>query len=98
LNKIPIAKFKITDSFKITGRGIVLAGTILEGVIHTGDSIEFFAKNRLLRRLITGVEGITKSPPDDVNIGLIIKCENDLEMDELANWLPQTTIGYIYIA
>ena len=36
-----VAKYRITNLFKITGRGLVLAGYIEEGVVHIGDHIEF---------------------------------------------------------
>ncbi len=35
-----IAKFDISDSFKITGRGLVIVGDILQGIIETENHIK----------------------------------------------------------
>lgn len=90
------AKYLIADTFKITGRGLVLSGQILEGVISTGDTIEFPAEYYLRQRRIIGVEGIRKSPPDEINTGILIRCKNDAEIDELRNWKSNNTVAIVY--
>jgi hypothetical protein len=90
------AKYLIADTFKITGRGLVFAGYITEGLISTGDTIEFVALSSIFQRRIIGIEGITKSQPDKVNTGLLIKCDNEVEIDELRNWKPENEIATIY--
>jgi hypothetical protein len=90
------AKYLIADTFKINGRGLVFAGYITEGLVSIGDTIEFAALNTLLQRRIIGIEGITKSLPDKVNTGLLIKCNNDEEIDELRNWKPDKVVAVIY--
>ncbi|MGZ4034171.1 MAG: hypothetical protein ACXVP4_04850, partial [Bacteroidia bacterium] len=86
------AKYLIADTFKITGRGIVFAGYITEGTVSIGDTIEFTVLSTLFQRRIIGVEGITKSQPDKVNTGLLIKCDCDSEIDELRNWKPNNNV------
>ncbi|MFN7495045.1 MAG: hypothetical protein ACK5RG_19155 [Cyclobacteriaceae bacterium] len=95
-NQKQLAKYIIENTFKITGRGIVFAGYITEGLVSVGDMIEFTAFSTLYQRKIMGVEGITKSQPDKINTGLLIKCGNDAEMDELKNWKPENTMAIIY--
>ena len=89
------AKYKINDTFKITGRGLVLAGHIEEGLIYIGDYIEFDAFDKRRKRKITGIEYIRKAIPDKTNTGLLIKCEDDNEIDELRTWRPNGEIGII---
>lgn len=91
-----IAKYIIKDTFKITGRGIVLAGSITEGIVSVADMIEFTAFSTLYQRKIIGIEGVTKSQTDKENTGLLIHCSNDSEIDELKNWKPENTVAIIY--
>jgi len=90
------AKYLIADTFKITGRGLVFAGHITEGIVSIGDTIEFTALSNLFLRRIIGIEGITKSQPDKINTGLLIKCDNDTEIDELRNWKPDDVVAVLY--
>ena len=96
MDKKPTAKYQIADSFKITGRGLVLTGYITEGVVSVGDTIEFVAYNTLFQRKITGIGGIRKSQTDKVNTGLLIECKDEAEIDELRNWKPENAIAVIY--
>ena len=91
-----IAKYSIADTFKITGRGLLFAGYIIEGTISIGDTIEFTAFGTLRQRRIIGIEGIRKSQPDRVNTGLLIECNNLHEIDELRNWKPEKIEAVIY--
>lgn len=90
--------YAIEDTFKITGRGLVLAGRVVEGNINTfaGDHIEFMAGNRLRRRRISGVQMFSGSYANFSKIGLLIKCENEAEIDELRAWRPFNEIARIY--
>ena len=90
------AKYLIADTFKITGRGLVFAGYITDGLVSIGDTIEFVALSSMFQRRIIGIEGITKSQPDKINTGLLIKCNNEAEIDELRNWKPGNIIAIIY--
>ncbi len=84
-----VAVFQITDTFTITGRGLVLAGQILEGFISVNDSIEFMALGNTLKRKVVAVEFIRFSQPREDNIGLVIECKDREEMKELDAWEPQ---------
>lgn len=88
------AKYTIKDLFHITGRGIVLAGHIEEGTILTGDFIEFTALGKKRKRKITGVNYIRK-PNDKDKVGLLIKCADDKEIDDLRTWKPKDSVGVI---
>lgn len=94
--KKQVATYQISDTFKITGRGIVFAGFIMDGVVSIGDYIEFSTGNKILKRIIAGVEGIRFSQPTKVNTGLLIKCESEQEIEELRNWEPKNTIAAIF--
>ena len=98
MNKKPTAKYQIADTFKITGRGLVFAGQILEGQISHGDFIEFPFKNELRRRKIIGIEGMTTAHPEKVNTGLLIKCESPDEIDEIRNSPLKNILTSIYKA
>ena len=88
------AKYQIEETFKITGRGIVLAGTVLEGEINIGDLMIFEFKNSVLVRKITGIEGI-RATIEKPNTGILIECINETEIDELRNWNPNKIIAEI---
>jgi hypothetical protein len=90
------AKYCIADTFKITGRGLVFAGYITEGLFSIGDTIEFVALSSIFQRKIIGIEGIRKSQPDKVNTGLLIKCDKEAEIDKLKNWKPDNIVATIY--
>uniref|UniRef100_A0A674P2V5 Elongation factor Tu, mitochondrial n=1 Tax=Takifugu rubripes TaxID=31033 RepID=A0A674P2V5_TAKRU len=51
----------IEDFFSITGRGTVVSGTLLRGVIQTGQEAELFGYNRSFSSVITGIEMLHKS-------------------------------------
>ncbi|MEO8148226.1 MAG: hypothetical protein ABI723_11335 [Bacteroidia bacterium] len=90
------AKYIIAETFKMAGRGVVFAGYIDEGIVSIGDIIEFNAFDMLRQRKIIGVEGLTISQSNKINTGLLIKCENEIEMDELRNWKPNNQVAIIY--
>lgn len=92
----PNAKFQITNTFKITGRGLVLSGYILEGLISTGDAIEFEVNGKVFKLRIKAIEGICMSPPSVVNTGLVVECENLTEIDILCKWNPENVVAGVY--
>lgn len=96
MNKELTAKYNITLTFKLNNRGLVLAGFITDGTISLSEYIEFTANDKLRSRRIIGIEGLNVAQPSPVNIGLIIKCENDDEITELRNWKPENTTALIY--
>lgn len=70
------ATFKMEDAFMITGRGLVLSGTIISGTIHLGNHI--IIEDKLIE--IKGVELMRKIPSSD-NVGLLIG--NRMSKDDL---------------
>lgn len=91
-----IAKFQIEDIFEITGRGLVFAGRIIDGVISIGNQIEFELNSNSLRREILGIEGIRHANPEKVNVGLIIKCENVEEIKKLKDSKETFSVVNVY--
>jgi translation elongation factor EF-Tu-like GTPase len=51
-----IGTFKIESSFKLTGRGLVALGQIIEGVVKTGAHTNFETGNGRVNMQISGVE------------------------------------------
>jgi len=47
-----IATYQIHDTFRITGRGIIFSGNILDGEFMTGDFIKFDFNGQILLRKI----------------------------------------------
>jgi len=90
------AKYLIADTFRITGRGLVLVGYIMEGLVSFSDTIEFTANDTLRQRRILGIAGMRKTPPDEVNTAMLIQCINEVEIEELRNWQPDKTEAIIY--
>lgn len=60
------AKYEITDTFKITGRGLAFGRRIVEGQISIGDTIEFPFENNFLCRKVTGIEGVRSADPENL--------------------------------
>jgi len=89
-----MAKFEIDNTVVITNRGIILTGLVLEGTIHIGDFMEFDFQNQLLKREISGIEGLTASA-EKPNTGILIKCAYSYEINELKKWKPNKVIAYI---
>lgn len=87
--------FIINDIFRITGRGIVLAGNISEGLVSIGDFIKFKINNEELTRKIVGIEGI-RSQKKENNCGLIIETTDESEIEELRKWEPNGFQATIY--
>ncbi len=51
-----VAKFRISGSFKITGRGLVAIGDLLEGKVKVGDYLSFNTGTQDVAMKIAGVE------------------------------------------
>jgi len=50
------AIFQLEEAFTITGRGLVLAGQLLEGLVRIGDRVQLPLTGGQLSQRITGVE------------------------------------------
>lgn len=73
-----MAKFKITDSFPITGRGEVLTGTIVEGLINQGDTAHLIIDGNVINAQIKSVEYIDNIGTKTSEVGLIIQTVNSV--------------------
>ncbi len=89
------AKYQIDNTFKVTGRGVVFAGIIIEGAIRPNDLIEFEFRGEILKRKITGVESI-RPISEKTSTSILIECKDEVEIDELRNWTPNHTVAKIY--
>ncbi|MFS4446016.1 hypothetical protein [Maribacter sp. 2307UL18-2] len=91
-----IATYQIHDTFKITGRGIVFSGHILDGDFMTGDLIRFDFNGQILDRKIKGIDTGIRVEEGKPNVGVMIDCLNEKEIDDLRNWIPNKITGKIY--
>ena len=91
-----IATYQIHDTFRITGRGIVFSGNILDGEFMTGDFIKFDFKGQMLERRIKGIDAGMRVVDGKPNVGVMIESSNEQEIDDLRNWNPNLAIGKIY--
>lgn len=91
-----IEKFEILDSFKITGRGLVARGNIIEGKVKIGAylTINTGTTNVLLR--ISAVEMIDKISTRESWVGLMFVYNSKKEQEEFENSkLPVQTVGIL---
>ena len=91
-----IATYQIHDTFRVTGRGIVFAGHILDGDFMTGDFIKFDFNGLMLERKIKGIDAGMRVAEGKPNVGVMIDCPNEKEIDDLRNWNPNKITGKIY--
>ncbi|HTD40086.1 MAG TPA: hypothetical protein VK671_05660 [Mucilaginibacter sp.] len=68
-----MAKFKINNSFLLTGRGEVLAGVIVEGIVSPGDTIHLVLNNNLIKSQIKSIEYVDYIQEKISEVGLIIE-------------------------
>lgn len=86
-------RFKINDSFRITGRGLILIGVIKNGIINEGDVLEFSVDNIIYHRTILGVT--TVNSKTESNVGLLIETDNENELLKLSEWQPKGVTGIV---
>jgi hypothetical protein len=72
--------FKIEYSFKLSGRGLVAVGQIIEGRIHVGDFLSFHTGINGVTMKISGVEFVDSS--QKFAVGLIFAYENEIQRKE----------------
>lgn len=89
------AKFKIHDTFRITNRGIVLLGEIVEGLIQIGDCISFTVNETPWHKKIIGLDAGMRRPAGKPNTGLLLSYQDEEELNLLLNWKPNLQIGII---
>lgn len=77
-----IGQLRITDSFKIHGRGLVAIGELMEGRIKVGCYVTFHTGVREVTMKIGGVSGIRADPPRQYHIGVTFVYGSDEERTE----------------
>lgn len=92
-----VAKIRIDDCFKITGRGLVITGVKLEGHFNINDILEFTAFNKHRCRRIKGIEMIRFATPNPGRLGFLIETESEAEINELRGWKPEGDEGLALI-
>jgi hypothetical protein len=90
-----IAQFIIKDVLKITNKGLVFAGYIQHGSILPNNIIEFTDGCELHHKRIIGVEGI-RSLSKEINVGLLIDCKNETEMNYFKDVLKPNPNAIIF--
>ena len=78
-----IAKFEIEGSFKITGRGLVIYGNILEGIIKQDNFIVFNSEKAQIKLKIKSVDFLDNITDRIFKIGLTFYYEKDTDMEQL---------------
>jgi translation elongation factor EF-Tu-like GTPase len=78
-----MAIFRTEFGFKITGRGFVIAGDIIEGTISSGDWILTSEIEPLNGKVIKSVEFVGNLRTGTAKIGLMIPWQSDAELEKL---------------
>ncbi len=86
--------FQIKTCLFITGRGLVLAGKMINGELQTGSKINFMVNGANYEKNISSVDMFRSDDPD-IQLGLIIKPINLEEKEELLSWKPDLAIAKI---
>ena len=90
-----MAKFKILTSFKMTRRGLLIVGDIIEGEIQVGNWITFKHDKTEFRREIAGIEMVDKILERIAHVGILLKYANDVEREEFAELRLEEQIAEI---
>jgi len=69
-------KYKIESIFELTGRGIVLAGRLLNGNIEKGNLINVIFQDHSYSFRIRGVEMVNAKNYELINLGLLVNIED----------------------
>ena len=78
------ATFKIDGSFKITGRGLVIYGDIIDGKINREDFISFNDGTGMTKLKIAGIDFVDRMGSDKISkVGLTFFYTNDKQKTDL---------------
>jgi len=77
-----IGVFQIQDSFKLTGRGLVALGQILEGKVKIGSYLTFMLDAKFITIKISGVEMADNTSTGEYWVGLTFVYENEQQKKE----------------
>lgn len=88
-----VAKFHIIDSFKITGRGLVARGDLLEGRVKVGNFLPFNTGYQDVMLKIVGVDMIDSRSTREYWVGLTFVYQTDQQRAEFEQLkLPEQTV------
>lgn len=82
-----VAKYYISDTFIITGRGLVFTGHTIEGQMNLGNFIQFPYNDQIVVKKIRGIEQSINNERvfDGLNTGILIECKNEDEIQQIRN-------------
>ncbi|MBC7919899.1 MAG: hypothetical protein H7Z75_02315 [Ferruginibacter sp.] len=89
------ARFRIGDSFVITGRGLALLGEILEGTLRRGDELTFHLNDKTYHLVITGIDMGVRRVGEKGNpfVGLLVRADEQETVELDRNVLLRGTIA-----
>jgi len=91
-----IGKFRITGSFKISGRGLVAIGDIIEGKVKDGSFTTFNTGSKDVTLKIGSVEMGDKISSGEYFVGLLFVYKDENEKKELESLkLPEQVIDIV---
>ncbi|MBB5397118.1 hypothetical protein [Mucilaginibacter sp. AK015] len=85
-----VAKFKVSDAFSITNRGMAVAGEIITGEINNGNYLKLTLEDKELIYKIGSVEFLKTETA--ANIALLIQSDNNPELYYLERAIGQPLI------
>ncbi|MBO9199542.1 MULTISPECIES: hypothetical protein [Niastella] len=74
-----IGKFKINDSFRITGRGLVVIGDLIEGRVKIGSVVTFNTGSENATLKVSGVEMGDNRSTGEYFVGLTFVYNDEIE-------------------
>ena len=80
-----VAKFEITESYNITGRGLVIVGDIIDGSIKTENYLTIKSENNELKLKIKGIDFVDKRISKVSKLGLTFYYENEEQKIKIQN-------------
>lgn len=90
------SKYFIFDTFKLTGRGLGFCGYIVKGAIAVGDIMQFTSFDTEIQKTITGIDGGVRSQNPLINMVILVKCQNEAEIDKILTWRPNNEVALIF--
>ena len=88
----PVARLRIARIFRLPGRGVVVAGKIVDGMIRKGDTLRLSRDGWVRRLAVTAVEFLDCNAARRFEIGVVCRedCEQDAE--HYAGLFPAATV------
>lgn len=81
-----MVKLEIHTSFKITGRGLVIVGDLLEDEIQKGIWITFRHEEVTIRKQIGAIEMVDKIAEKVAHVGILLRYESEEEKEKFSQY------------